>query len=117
MPANSAATDEQYEEHIRLASQAETLYREVEKVGGKKPTEILPYSVAKKINHLVKLTRKAVGKDPFLDAVEPLAESGAYDQYGEAVVVLAELRTALDHRWDSPGFRAARRSRGELLME
>ncbi|MEJ7810603.1 MAG: hypothetical protein WKG32_09375 [Gemmatimonadaceae bacterium] len=111
-------TEAQFDEHALLVSQLETLYREIEKIGSKKPGEVLPHSIAKKINHLVKLMRMSVGKEPFLDAIEPLGEDDlSFPGYGEAVVVLGELRGVMARRWNSKPFRVARRARGEPLSE
>lgn len=91
----------QYEQHRMIATQVEALYVEINKLATKKPAERLTPIIAKKINHSLNRVKEQVQNDEFLDAIETLPVDGELTRYDEALIVMAELRSALDRQWGS----------------
>ena len=109
-------TDEEmkarYNQHRAVATQIATLYVEVNKLTAKKPVERLTPLVAQKINHVIRRVKDHIRSDEFLDAIESLPTEGEFSRYDEALILLAELRSAMRREWGSNAFLRYRRTLG-----
>lgn len=101
-------TEEVFERHRVVATQVEALYTEVDKLAKKRAGDSLTPLMAKKVNHVINAVRELVSGDDFLDAIETIPVSGNLVRMDEALIVLAELRAALDRQWRSAPFEALR---------
>ena len=104
MDKTVSLSDEQYQDHRKLATHLEAIYVEVEKLAKKKPTDRITPLVAKKINHVILKVREQVSGDEFLDAIETLPTEGEKVRLDEALIILGELRGIMDRQWGSPEF-------------
>lgn len=60
--------------------------------------------ITKKINHVLVRVRQQVSDDEFLDAIETLPVEGELVRQDEGLIILGELKSALDRQWDTDGY-------------
>lgn len=83
------------------ATQVVTLYSEIEKLAKKKPDEFITSLISRKINHVIKKTKEVIINDDFLDAIETIPDSDNSTRFDEALIILGELRSAINKQWKS----------------
>jgi len=110
-------TKEVYDAHRNIATQINTLYIEIEKLAKKKATEFITSLISRKINHVIKKTKELIKNDEFLDAIETIPDSDIGTRYDEALIVLGELKSAMNKQWESEEWRVPKRDYGQYQNE
>ena len=113
--AGKELSNEEYSSHRNLATQLEALYTEIDKLAKKKPSERLTPLVSRKINHVIVKTREQVSNDEFLDAIETIPVEGEQIRLDEALIILGELRSAMDRQWGSEPFDEYKRKHSSMI--
>jgi hypothetical protein len=96
MPTRKAATPTK-DDWKRLTSFADAIYEEMDKLAKKSPREPMSDLAMNRVNRAIRDTKKLLGAwDDYVDDIAEFVAAGDNAEVRDAVLVLAEIRAALE---------------------